>query len=415
MKGENSVHLEKKTLRNIFIGVISCIIIYWILHEPERFSSIFGVVKSIFSPFIVGAVLAFIINVPMRRIESWLKGITNRALRRTVAIVLTIIAVLLVIAGVFWLLIPQIIATAETFAARLPKFFEDVLTDIRTFLAANPELMEYVFEHTDFESINISSLIQKIVDMVGSSVTSIVSGAFVAIGSVGGFLVNLVISFIFALYCLACKEVIARQGKRVLYAFLPERICDETVRILQLSNTTFSNFLSGQTIEACILGCLFAIAMMIFGMPYIPLVCVLIAVSALIPLAGAFVGCFFGAMFILVDNPMQAVWFVVMFLIIQLFENNVIYPRVVGTSIGLPGMWVLLAVALGGELMGVIGMFLMIPFSSVLYTLLGEITAKRLNKRQISSEKLVDMPPRINGSLIERLRKKRVKKVKKGK
>ncbi len=409
------MHIEKKTLRNIFIGVISCIVVYWLLHEPERFHSIFGMVKGILSPFIVGAVLAFIINVPMRRIESWLKGITNRALRRTVAIVLTIIFVLLIISGVFWLLIPQIVATAETFAARLPGFFEDVLASIRAFLAANPQLMEYVLENTNFESINISSLIQKIVDMVGSSVTSIVSGTFVAIGSVGGFLVNLVISFIFALYCLACKEVLARQGKRILYAFLPEHICDETVRILQLTNTTFSNFLSGQTIEACILGCLFAIAMMIFGMPYIPLVCVLIAVTALIPLAGAFVGCFFGALFILVDNPMQAVWFVVMFLLIQQFENNVIYPRVVGTSIGLPGMWVLLAVALGGELMGVIGMFLMIPLSSVLYTLLGEITAKRLKNREIASEKLEDVPPHINGSLIDRIRKKRAKKSKKTK
>lgn len=409
------MHIEKKTLRNIFIGVISCIVVYWILHEPERFRSIFGIVKSIFSPFVVGAVLAFIINVPMRRIESWLGGIANRTLRRTVAIALTIILVLLIIAGVFWLLIPQIIATAETFAARLPGFFEDVLASVRAFLTENPQLMEYVLENTNFETINISSLIQKVVDMVGSSVSSIVSGTFVAIGSLGGFLVNLVISFIFALYCLACKEVLARQGKRILYAFLPEHICDETVRILQLTNTTFSNFLSGQTIEACILGCLFAIAMMIFGMPYIPLVSVLIAVTALIPLAGAFVGCFFGALFILVDNPMLAVWFVVMFLLIQQFENNVIYPRVVGTSIGLPGMWVLLAVALGGELMGVIGMFLMIPVSSVLYTLLGEITAKRLRKLEIAPEKLEDAPPSIKGSLIGRLRKKRAKKSKKAK
>lgn len=409
------MHLEKKTLRNIFIGVISCIVVYWLLHEPERFRSVFDVAKSIFSPFAVGAVLAFIINVPMRRIESWLGGITNKTLRRTVAIALTLILVLLIIAGVFWLLIPQIIATAETFASDVTAFFEGVLADVRSFLAANPELMEYVLENTNFEAINISSLIQKAVDMIGSSVSSIVSGTFVAIGSVGGFLVNLVISFIFALYCLACKEVLVRQGKRILYAFLPEHICDETVRILQLSNTTFANFISGQTIEACILGCLFAVAMMIFGMPYIPLVCVLIAVTALIPLAGAFVGCFFGALFILVDNPMQAVWFVVMFLLIQQFENNVIYPRVVGTSIGLPGMWVLLAVALGGELMGVIGMFLMIPISSVLYTLLGEITAKRLKKKEIALEKLEDMPPHFNGSLIDRIRKKRAKKAKKKK
>lgn len=404
------MHLEKKTLRNIFIGVITCIVVYWILHEPERFYSIYDKVKAIVSPFIVGAVLAFIFNVPMRRIESWLSGIKKNGLRRAVAMILTFIVVLLIVAGVFWLLIPQIITTAEVFAARLPKFFEDVYEDVQAFLVANPELMEYVFTNTDFESINISSLIQKVVNMIGSSVSSIVSGTFAAIGSVSGFLVNLVISLVFALYCLACKEVLARQGKRLIYAFLPERVCDETVRILQLTNTTFSNFLSGQTIEACILGSLFAIAMMIFGMPYIPLVCVLIAVTALIPLAGAFVGCILGALFILVDNPMQAVWFVIMFLIIQQFENNVIYPRVVGTSIGLSGMWVLVAVAFGGELMGVVGMFLMIPVASVLYTVLGEVTAKRLKKRQVAEDKLVDEPPHLNTRFIDQFKRKKSKK-----
>lgn len=404
------MHLEKKTLRNIFIGVIACIVVYWILHEPERFNSIYDRVKVIISPFIVGAVLAFIFNVPMRRIESWLGGIKKSGLRRAVAMLLTFVFVMLIVAGVFWLLIPQIITTAEVFASRLPKFFEDVYADVRAFLSENPELMEYVFANTNFESLNISDIIQKVVNMLGSSVSSIVSGTFVAIGSVSAFLVNLVISIVFALYCLACKEVLARQGRRVIYAFLPERVCDETVRILQLANTTFSNFLSGQTIEACILGCLFAIAMMIFGMPYIPLVCVLIAVTALIPLAGAFVGCILGALFILVDNPMQAVWFVIMFLIIQQLENNIIYPRVVGTSIGLSGMWVLVAVAFGGELMGVVGMFLMIPVASVLYTVAGEITAKRLKKRQVADDKLRADPPRLNSKIAELFTRKKVKK-----
>ena len=197
----------------------------------------------------------------------------------------------------------------------------------------------------------------------------------------------------FALYCLVRKDILARQGKRILYSVLPERISDEVVRIFRLTNNTFSSFISGQCLEACILGCLFAVTMAIFKMPYIPLVSVIIAVTALIPVVGAFAGCVLGAFFILVNDPIQALTFVAMFLVIQQLENNLIYPRVVGTSIGLPGMWVLLAVSVGGELMGVGGMLVMIPLTSVLYSLMREFTDKRLAQRNIPQEKLDNPPP----------------------
>jgi hypothetical protein len=200
---------------------------------------------------------------------------------------------------------------------------------------------------------------------------------------------------------LARKEILARQFRRLAYSFLPERFCDKSVRILRLTNATFSNFISGQCVEACILGSLFAIAMSIFRMPYIPLICVLIAVTALIPIVGAFVGCVLGAFFILVNDPLQAVWFVIMFLALQQFENNVIYPKVVGKSVGLPGMWVLLAVTVGGELFGVAGMLLMIPLVSVLYSLLREITAKRLDTRCIDNSKLQDQPSPVRNRLVD--------------
>jgi len=186
---------------------------------------------------------------------------------------------------------------------------------------------------------------------------------------------------------------------------------------LRLTNSTFSNFLSGQCLEVCILGCLFAVSMAIFRMPYIPLVSVLVAVTAFIPVVGAFVGCIFGAFFILVDNPIQAVGFVVMFLVLQQIENNLIYPRVVGTSIGLPGMWVLLAVAIGGEMMGVAGMFLMIPLASVVYSLLREITNKRLDNNNIDENKLEPQPPELRSHLkvkTEKIKRK-VKKNSKNK
>lgn len=405
------MELNKKVLKNIFVGVAACILLYWVLHETERFKSVYEVVRNVLSPFIIGSALAFIINVPMRSIENLLKGIKNQKFRRVLAVLITFLVILLVLTLVFYLLIPQISITATSFASRLPGFFARVQTNVTNFLSENPQLMQWVVDNTDFESLNIAALIEKVVDMAGDSVAAIISGAFTAIGGVASVLVTTVIAIVFAIYCLFQKETLARQGRKLLYAFLPERFCDNTVRILRLTNSTFSNFLSGQCLEVIILGCLFAVSMAIFQMPYIPLVSVLVALTAFIPVVGAFVGCIFGAFFILVDNPIQAVWFVVMFLVLQQIENNLIYPRVVGTSIGLPGMWVLVAVAIGGELMGVAGMFLMIPMASVLFTLLREITHTRLESRCIEQSKLTPQPPELNSGFKEkreRVQKKRI-------
>jgi len=393
------MQIDKKTLKNIFIGVGACIVLYWILHETERFKSVFQFLKGVLSPFIIGACIGFIINVPMSGIEAKLTKVKKIGLRRTLALVITLAVVLLVLALVFVLLIPQVTATAESFAAQLPPFFQGVQTKIMEFLADNPEIMEWVKENTSFQSFDFGGIIDKVVDMLGDSVSAIIGGAFSAIGGIAGLAVNVIIGLVFAVYALFNKEILARQGRKLLYAYLPESWADNIIRVFRLTNTTFSNFLSGQCLEVCILGCMFAIGMAIFRMPYIPLVSVLVAVTAFIPVVGAFVGCIFGAFFILVDNPLQAVGFVVLFLVIQQIEGNVIYPRVVGNSIGLPGMWVLLAVALGGELMGVAGMFLMIPLTSVVYTLLREITNVRIQHRNIPEEKLLPQPPELNTHL----------------
>lgn len=402
---------DKKTLRNIFFGVGGCIFLYWLLHETDRVKAVYIFLKNIFSPFVIGAGLAFVLNVPMRGIENHLKGIKKIALRRLIAVVLTFIVILLVLFVVFWLLLPQVAETVQTLIASLPGFLNGIIEKVQVFLNDNPEMMEWVMENTEFESIDWSALVQKIVAFVGDSISTIVVSAFAAIGSLSTGIFNGVIALVFSLYCLFRKEILARQCRRLAYAFLPERFCDQSIRILRLTNTTFSSFISGQCLEALILGCLFAVSMLIFRMPYIPLVSVLVSVTALVPIVGAFVGCILGAFFILVNNPIQALWFVVMFLIIQQFEGNVIYPKVVGKSVGLPGMWVLLAVSLGGELMGVAGMLIMIPLVSVLYTLLREITKDRLEQRQIDKEKLRDHPPEVRNRLAETHKKVRQKRL----
>lgn len=399
--------ISKKTLRNLFLVVAGSIILYWLLHDTERVSSVIGVITGVIAPFFAGAGIAFVLNVPMRAFEGLLKNVKNGGWRRVLAFLLTVLAVCLVIALVFLLLIPQVTNTIETLIPQLTTFIGRMEDKVYAFLGDNPEVMEWVIDYTDFENMNWEQMAEKAFSVLGNSVATIIDGAFAAIGSVFSGIVNAVISVVFAIYCLFQKENLARQGRKLLYAFFPERFADHAVRILRLSNSTFSNFLSGQCVEVCILGAMFAISMAIFKMPYIPLVSVLVAVTAFIPIVGAWIGCIVGALLILVVDPMLAIWFVGMFLILQQIENNLIYPKVVGTSIGLSGMWVLVAVSVGGAIMGVAGMFLMIPFSSVLYTVLQELTHKRLVKKNVPEEKLQIQPPVLRSHFKEKRENKK--------
>lgn len=395
------MQIDKKSIRKVFLLVVGCIFVYWLLHETERFRMLWDWIITLFSPFVIGATLAFIINVPLRAIERHLGFIKQEGLRRTASIILTLVAVVFVIYGVFALLVPQIGDTIMILIPKLTDFFLRMEETAEDFLQSNPQLLEWVYANTGFESFDWAGLIQQAATVLKNSVTAIASGALSAFGSIASALVNAVIGLVFSLYCLARKEILARQGRKLLYSFVPERFADEIIRVLRLTNSTFSNFISGQCLEAVILGCLFAVSMAIFGMPYIPLISVLIGVTALVPIVGAFVGCILGAFFILVNDPFQAVLFVAMFLVLQQIEGNLIYPKVVGTSIGLPGMWVLVAVTVGGEVMGIAGMLVMIPLASVCYTLLREFTTKRVEEREIDPEKLKAHPPELKNQFKE--------------
>ena len=404
------MQIDKRTIRKLFWVAVGSIIIYWLLHETERAKALWSATTGIFAPFVIGAALAFILNVPMRAIERRLQIIKNEGVRRTLSLVLTFVSIALVLYGVIRLLIPQISETIAILIPRLTDFFLRLERQFYAFLEANPELLAWVSANTNLENLNWASLIQQAATMLKNSLAVIAGGAFSAVGSVAGGIVDAVIGLVFALYCLARKEILARQSRKLLYAFLPERASDEIIRIMRLTNVTFSNFISGQCLEACILGAMFAITMGILKLPYISLISVLIAITALIPIVGAFVGCAVGAFLILVSDPLQAVIFLAMFLVLQQIEGNLIYPKVVGTSIGLPGMWVLLSVTVGGEIMGIMGMLVMIPLFSVVYTLLREISNKRVEDRQIDPDKLMDHPPELRNQFREnRERREHVK------
>ncbi|HIQ67021.1 MAG TPA: AI-2E family transporter [Candidatus Faecousia excrementigallinarum] len=397
------MELDKKNFKRLLAVVCTGIILYWLLNEPQLASGVWSFGIRTLSPFIVGAVIAFILNVPMRFFERHLKFIQKTGLRRSVALLLTLVCGALVITAVFSLLIPQLAKTIASLYPAISAFLKEVEAWVNRTLAENPQLMQWIQENTELSKLDWAGLVQQGLTLVGNSLSAILTTALTAIGGLVGVLMDAFIAIVFAVYALFQKEVLARQGRKLAYAFLKESHADYVVKVLRLSNATFSNFLSGQCIEVCILGGLFAVAMAIFRMPYIPLISVLVAVTAFIPVVGAWAGCIIGAFLILISDPVQAFWFVIMFLVIQQIEGNMIYPKVVGTSIGLSGMWVLFAIGIGGELMGVLGMFLMIPVVSVLYTLLREWTHNRLDKRDVAEDKLREQPP----ALVSRFKQKR--------
>ena len=409
------MHIDKKLMHRLFLLIAGAIVFAWLVLDTARATALFGQIWDLFSPFVAGAAIAFIFNVPMRAIENQLDGIHKTGLRRGLAIILTILFLVLIIMFVFELLIPQIRETLAALSEKIPAFIDRTAQRMMVLIEENPDLGIWIQEAFNLESLNWSNILKDILAWLANQISILMGGAVNVIGNVTTGIINAVIGIVFAIYALGRKEILASQGRRILYSLLSEHRADAFIRIFRLTNVTFSNFIYGQCLEAVILGGLFAVVMAILKLPYIPLVSVIIAVTALIPVVGAFVGCFVGAFFILVNDPIQAVTFIVMFLVLQQLENNLIYPRVVGTSIGLPGMWVLVAVTVGGEIMGVAGMLVMIPLASVLYTLGREFTDRRLEQRQIPTDKLEPKPIqeyRKPNRIQERKKKRRLQKMK---
>ena len=379
---------NKKFLRNVLGIATFCILLYWGLQNMNRVATFLGMVGGLLLPFLLGAAMAFILNVPMRAIETHLPQKLQRA-HRGISLVLTLAAVVGVVMVVSLLVLPQLKNTVQTIAARMPAFWAQAQQWANELMIRYPELADWLSEAGN---LNLRNVTQQVMDwlkngglaLVGNTVTA-------ATGIISGF-VNFFIALIFAIYLLFQKETLSRQGRMLLFAWMRPEHAEKVLEVVRLANKTFSNFLSGQCLEACILGALFAVGMLLFRMPYVLLISVLVAVTALIPVFGAFIGCFVGAFLILIQNPMQAVVFAILFLVIQQIEGNLIYPRVVGGSVGLPSVWVLAAVTLGGSMFGVVGMLVMIPLCSVLYSLLRTATRERLRSRGVEKAKYMPDP-----------------------
>lgn len=381
--------LNKHNVKILLFIIFVSIIAFVSLQNIPLILSAVSLLLGLFSPLLIGLCIAFILNVLMKIIEERLflrlnkknHPLWNKS-RRTISLILTIG----IIAGALFILMFQIVPEfKQTFSLlkeNLPFYIDqiqDFSENVRNSLKISDDTLANF--QIDWESIGetVSNFLQSSNNNFLVTTTQFTSSVFSGI-------FNILLGFVFSLYMLLQKESLSSQAKRILYAFLPNDKAAEIVSVAELSNKVFSRFVTGQCTEAVILGVLCFIGMTILSMPYSFLISFLIGVTALIPVFGALFGTAIGAFFILMIDPIQALWFVVFIIVLQRIDAYFIYPRVVGNSVGLPSMWVLFAVIFGGSAFGLVGMLIGVPVFSILYSLLQQAVAKRLKKKELTIE-----------------------------
>ncbi len=366
--------------KNKYLLLIIAFLLIMFLGKTNTEWNLLHTIWEILLPFLIGCILAFILNIPMRFIEKkLLRQNSNR--HRTSIRIISFLLTLLIVVAIIWLIlffmIPQLSHSFSMLSENIKDFVPQFQSSIER-LNKNIPLIRHLAETQTFDT---QQLLQTISDFLKDSAKSITGSTISAIGSVFQGIVTGFLAFAFACYLLFQKEKLQMQVKKVIYAFCSEERAVKLFGICSMISRSFTRFFTGQCLEALILGGLFLLTLTIFRMPYALLISVVIACTALIPIFGAFAGCIFGVFLIFIVNPQQAVLFLILFFVLQQIEGNLIYPHVVGNSVGLPSIWVLLAVIAGGKLMGIVGMFLFIPLASVCYTLFRQLVYEKLKKK----------------------------------
>ena len=371
-----------KKIRELIVFTALLVVALW------KFDVVLGVLKTIWDiifPFVLGGAIAFLTNVPMSFLEKKIfekvkkKNKIVRKLKRPISLILTIVLVVGVIALVMFGVIPQLTRTMGNLVTSINDFIPQMQSWIGEFFHNNQEIMNLV-DQIEFDP---DQAIKWGISLLGNGAGNMMNTTMSAVGSIVSGVATFFIAFSFACYILFQKEKLHIQIRKVFFAFLPRQKADAFLKVCSLTYRTFANFLAGQCLEAVILGSMFVVTLSILRMPYALLIGVLIAFTALIPIFGAFIGCAVGSFLIFMVSPQQAILFVIVFLVLQQIEGNLIYPHVVGESVGLPSIWVLAAVTIGGNLMGIVGMLVFIPLLSVLYTIFREFVYLRLKKQNI--------------------------------
>lgn len=371
-----------KKIRGLILFTILALVVLW--NYEKAFAGI-KFLWRVISPFVVGGVIAFIVNIPMTFLEGKIFGKAKEAkkkwalkLARPLSLVITLLSIVGIVAIVILVVVPELGRTILNLGKTLQEFIPEVQAWAINLFQENEDIVEWI-SSLEFEW---DQMLKNVISFLQSGVGSVFGSTFAAAKSIISGVTTFFIGFVFSCYILLQKEKLGEQVKKLMYAFMPEDWRNIFLALGTVINKSFTNFFTGQCLEAVILGLMFLVVMAIFRLPYALLISVLIAFTALIPMFGAFIGCAVGALLIFMISPVKALIFIVLFLVLQQIEGNFIYPHVVGSSVGLPSIWVLVAVTVGANLMGVVGMLIFIPLMSVVYTMLRGIVNRRLGLKE---------------------------------
>lgn len=369
----------KKILEIVLIG-IGC---YWALNNFQIILDIFNSILAVIMPFLLGIMIAFILNVLMIRIEKILsRFILDKkytSFKRVISIIVSLLIVIGVIGIIITLIIPELTNAIKVIVKSFPETFEQLQVWINQNGNSFPQLETWI------NSVDLNSIASELSGLFKIGLTGMLGSTVDVISMFFTSILNLVVGIVFALYILMSKETLKRQSHKLIDAYIPKRISVKLLEVGTLARTTFSNFVIGQTVEAFILGTLCAVGMAVLNLPYAPMVGSLVGITAFVPIVGAFIGGGIGAFMILTVDPMQALIFIIFLVVLQQLEGDLIYPRVVGSSVGLPSIWVLFAVTVGGGLWGIIGMLFSVPVLSVVYALIKGHVNKSGTKPKITN------------------------------
>ena len=383
--------LNRKTLTKIFGLFAALIVLYLVLQHIDILYSFFLWVLGALTPFIIAGFLTFILNVPLKAIEHKLFQPKNgkqvskfkQKARRPIALTLSIIIFVVLLAAVVTIIIPEIGRSLTKIADSIPM----VVTTIQEQLTAWSKENEMIGNIVDSFNIDWNTISKSMVTFLQSNGTNVVNSAWGFVANIISAAISTFLGIVISVYTLMRKEKLSSDIKKVVYSFLPEKISDKICYVAHLTNLSFYNSITGQMIECIILGSLTALGMTVLGLPYAALIAVLIAILSWIPMFGVGIGIFIGAILILTIDPLKALWFVIFMVILQQLEGNLIYPRVVGSNMGLPPLIMVGAITLFANFFGIIGLLVAAPVTSVVYTLLKAFVADKIKKKNIAPEK----------------------------
>ena len=382
------MELSRETMKRIGALILFAAVVLSAIIHMDAVIQFIGFVLGVLSPFLIGSAIAFVLNLPMKYIETHLlkeeriRGQKLKSMRRPISLILTILIVIGLFSLVILVVVPELVNTFSMMVEDVNRFIPTAQNWILMLFRDNADVQNWLNAHP----LDVSTLLQKLVEFLQNGAGDFLSGTISQVAGVITGVVDFVLGFVFACYILVQKERLAAQARRLGQAVFSERHYERAEEICSLFYKSFSSFIAGQCMDAAILGVMFVVGMTIFRLPYALLIGVVIAFTAIIPVLGAFIGCVVGIVLILTVSPIQAVVFVILFLVLQQLEEHFVYPHVVGNSVGLPAIWVMAAVIIGGGLMGVIGMLVFIPLVSVLYHLLRNWMYRRLEEKQRMKE-----------------------------